>query len=147
MILRTSTFASSLDKLMVTVLSSIWLERHTHGHTFDVVIMCDVSCIIQRMPFIVDPCLYDTKGNCSGIILEFMTLERSLSRGSDISLPEFMKDYSGLKVLTEKHVPLQRKFITLRPNAQNTSSGKKNDYGEEHSWISITSFKENLFFQ
>ena len=38
---------------------------HTGGHTLDVVITRDVSCIIHGMPSILDPCLYDIKGNRS----------------------------------------------------------------------------------
>jgi hypothetical protein len=122
---------------------------HTGGHTLDVVITRDVSCIIHGMPSIVDPCLYDTKGNRSGDHLGiYVTLdytkplhikkEITFRRHCAISLPEFMKDIetsttlqctsgttddlvdaynSGIKVLIEKHAPLQRKIITLRPNA------------------------------
>ena len=39
---------------------------HTGGHTLDVVITRDISCIIHKMPSIAEPCLYDTKGNRSG---------------------------------------------------------------------------------
>ena len=66
MVLRISMFAGSLHNLMLTVLYHMWWERLTHGHTSDVVITCDVSCIIQGIPSFVDLCLYDTKGNHSG---------------------------------------------------------------------------------
>ena len=49
---------------------------HTGGHTLDVVITQDASCIIQGMPSIVEPCLYDTKENSSTHhIRMYMTLE------------------------------------------------------------------------
>ena len=48
---------------MFTVLHSMSLEMLTRSHTLDVVITRDVSCIIQGETSIVDPCLYDIKGN------------------------------------------------------------------------------------
>ena len=105
--------------------------------------------IINGMPSIVNPCLYDIKGNRSGDHLGiYMTVdcikplqrkkEITFRRHCAISLPEFTKDIetsttlqctsattddlvdarnSGIKVLIEKHASLQRKIITLRPNA------------------------------
>jgi len=53
---------------------------------------------------------------------------------------------SGVNFLINKHAPLQKKTITLRPNApwytENTIVGKLNDCGGKQSWRSIISYSK-----
>jgi exonuclease III len=122
---------------------------HIHGHTLDVVITREISSIIQGNVLIVDPCLFDNKGNQCGDHLGIeVTLAHSkpqnrrkvitFRRLCDVSLPDFIKDIQssatlsctcgttdslveaynfGLKTLLDKHAPLQKRIVTLRPNA------------------------------
>ena len=83
---------------------------HTRVHTQDVVIRSDVCRIIMGMPSMVDPCLYDTKGNRSGEHVGiYMTLdctkpqhmknEITFHRHCAIPLPEYMKDIETSNIL------------------------------------------------
>ena len=91
---------------------------------------------------IVDPCLYDSRSKDSGDYFAIqVTLdcakpqhskkEITFHRHCAIAVPDFTQDIkssgavndlvetynSGVKFLMDNHTPLQRKTITLRPNA------------------------------
>ena len=118
------------------------------GPYFDVVITRDISSLLIGMPTGSEPCLGDTKGNPSGDHLAVcfrinLTKPDSVRQPVtfrklwDICIPEFIKDLmpilndtdrplnelvhaytTGIEAVVDKHAPVQRKSITLRPNVQ-----------------------------
>ena len=121
---------------------------HKKGHTLDVVITRDISSLLIGMPTVSEPCLGDTKGNPSGDHLALcfrinLTKPDSVRKPvtfrklRDICIPEFIKYLTpilndtdtplnelvhayttGFEAVVDQHAPVQRKSITLRPNAQ-----------------------------
>ena len=121
---------------------------HKKGHTLDVVITRDISSLLIGMPTVSEPCLGDTKGNPSGdhqaLCFRINLTKPDSVRQSvtfrklrDILIPEFIKDLTpifndtdrplnelvhayttGIEAVIDQHAPVQRKSITLRPNAQ-----------------------------
>ena len=71
-----------------------------HGHMLDVVITCGDSSLIQGTPVIVDPCLYDAKGDQCGdhfgieVTLKPQNHRKEITfhRLRDVSLSDFIKD-------------------------------------------------------
>ena len=124
---------------------------HKKGHILDVVITRDISSLLIGMPTVSEPRLGDTKGNPSGDHLAVcfrinLTKPDSVRQPvtfrklRDICIPEFIKDLTpifndtdrplnelvhayttGIEAVVDKHAPVQRKSITLRPNAQRYS--------------------------
>ena len=114
---------------------------HKKGHTSDVVITWDISSLLIGMPTVSEPCLGDTKGNpsddhlavCFRINLTKPDNVRqpvTFMKHRDICIPEFIKNLMPIlndtdrplnelvHAVVDKHAPVQRKSITLRPNAQ-----------------------------
>ena len=91
---RKSTFAGSLDILMLTALYSVWLERLTHVATPWMWLLHVMSAASSREWFPLLTYLY-------------MTLKQTAQE----AILEFIWHW------IEKHAPQQRKILTLRPNA------------------------------
>ncbi|XP_078340537.1 uncharacterized protein LOC144627416 [Crassostrea virginica] len=98
-------------------------KTHVHGHTLDVLITRENSSILSETPSIQDPHLCDNKGIPSGDHLAFFSSRRShtsaVLRNPKGSSEELVKVYnSKVQNIIDKHAPLQRKVILLRPNTQ-----------------------------
>ena len=121
---------------------------HKKGHTLDVVITRDISSLLIAMPTVSDTCLGNTKGNPSGdhmavcfkinltkpdsvrqlvtfrklrdiCILEFIKDLTLIFNESDMPLNELVHaSTTGIEAVVDQQAPVQRKSITLRPNAQ-----------------------------
>ena len=121
---------------------------HKKGHTLDVVITRDISSLLIGMPTVSEPCLGYTKGNPSGDHMavcfrinltkpDSVRQRVTFRKLRDICIPEFLKDLTpilndtdrplnelvhayttGIEAVVDQHAPVQRKSITLRPNAQ-----------------------------
>ena len=138
------------------------------GHTLDIVITRDISSLLIGMPTVSEPCLGDTKGNPSGdhlavcfiINLTKLDIVRhpvTSRKLRDICIPESIKDLTpilndtdrplnelvhaytkGIKAVVDQHAAVQRKPITLRPNAQLYSDELKHAklarMGAENLW-------------
>ena len=90
---------------------------HTRGHTLDVLITRDISCIIHGMPSIVNPCLYDIKGNRSGdplgILWYWIILSRSTRKRRSLS-GDTVLCFCQNSWSTSKHRPLSNVQVVLQ---------------------------------